>query len=272
MHAARPFNAETPAQLLVDHYITPNELFFVRNHLPVPHSAIERSRAEAEVVELTGVGLEHPVSLSVADLRGRFPAHTVTTTIQCAGNRRSDMRGTAKPAVRGLPWGIGAVGTARWTGALLVDVLAWAGAREDQVQHVLFQGRDTDHQGQPYETSIPASMAFDPRRDVLLAYEMNGRELPIDHGYPLRVIVPGVVGARQVKWLQRIVLSCEESQFFWQQKDYKTLNPSSSWDTADLSQVTVTSPHHRHVLHRCGLLLQWSHVVWSVASRSHRRE
>jgi len=89
----------------------------------------------------------------------------------------------------------------------------------------------------PYETSIPASTAFDRRRDVLLAYEMNGRDLPTDHGYPLRVVVPGTVGARQVKWLRRIVLSRDESQSFWQQKDYKMLNPSTSWDTADLSQV-----------------------------------
>jgi len=239
VHAARPFNAEMPSQLLVDHYITPNELFYVRNHLPVPHSAVERSANVAEV-ELTGVGLHHTVTLSVADLRRRFTTHTVTTTMQCAGNRRSDMRvDDGRPAVRGLPWGVGAVGTAHWTGALLSDVLASAGAREDEVDHVLFQGRDTDHDGQPYETSIPAATAFDRRRDVLLAYEMNGRELPVDHGYPLRVIVPGTVGARQVKWLQRIVLSREESQSFWQQNDYKTLNPSTSWDTADLSQVGV---------------------------------
>jgi len=105
------------------------------------------------------------------------------------------------------------------------------------VSHVLFQGADTDHEGQPYEVSIPASVAFDQRRDVLLAYEMNGKELPVDHGFPLRVVVPGTVGARQVKWLQRIILSRDESQSFWQQKDYKTVNPSTSWDTIDLSKV-----------------------------------
>jgi len=120
-----------------------------------------------------------------------------------------------------------------------------AGACEDGVEHVLFQGGDTDHEGMPYETSIPASTAFDRRRDVLLAYEMNGRDLPTDHGYPLRVVVPGTVGARQVKWLRRIVLSRDESQSFWQQKDYKMLNPSTSWDMADLSQVMSINAAYR---------------------------
>ncbi len=72
---------------------------------------------------------------------------------------------------------------------------------------VMNTGADKDVEGQPYGASIPAASAFDPRRDVLLAFEMNGEELPLDHGYPLRVIVPGVVGARNVKWLRKIVLS-----------------------------------------------------------------
>jgi len=251
VHAPKPFNAETPAQLLVDQFITPNDLFYVRNHLPVPKSAVADtaaaktkgksvSRSGAEV-EVTGVGLRRPVSLSIADLRRRFTTHTVTTTMQCAGNRRSNMKADDDRAVRGLPWGVGAVATARWTGVLLRDVLQWAGAREEDVKHVLFQGHDTDHEGQPYETSIPAATAFDPRRDVLLAYEMNGQVLPVDHGYPLRVVIPGTVGARQVKWLKRVILSREESQSFWQQKDYKTVSPSTSWETVDLSQVDNTT-------------------------------
>lgn len=245
VHASKPFNAETPAQLLVDHFVTPNDLFYVRNHLPVPQSAVDDAmatkrkgtlRSEAKV-EVSGVGLRRPVTLTIDELRKRFPAHTVTTSLQCAGNRRSDMKADDDRTVRGLPWRSGAVGTARWTGVLLCDVLQYTGASEHDVQHVLFQGRDTDHEGHPYETSIPAATAFDRRRDVLLAYEMNGQPLPVDHGYPLRVIVPGTIGARQVKWLKHIILSRDESQSFWQQKDYKTVNPSTSWDAVDLSQV-----------------------------------
>ena len=122
VRTARPFNAETPAQLLVDSFVTPNELFYVRNHLPVPQGPAPTQ------LEVTGVGLRRPLSLSVPDLRRRFAAHTVTTTMQCAGNRRSDMRADdGRGAVRGLPWGVGAIGTACWTGALLRDVLDWAG-------------------------------------------------------------------------------------------------------------------------------------------------
>jgi sulfite oxidase len=134
-------------------------------------------------------------------------------------------------------WGVGAVGNTRWTGILLRDFLHWAGVKESEVNHVIFQGRDTDHEGIPFEASIPAATAFDPNREVLLAFEMNGKELPVDHGYPVRVIVPGSIGARQVKWLSRIIVSKEESKSFWQQKDYKTVNPSTNWEGCDLTQV-----------------------------------
>jgi len=135
VNAPRPFNAETPPQLLVDQFFTPNELFYVRNHLPVPHSALDKS--ENSVVELTGVGLRRPLSWSVADLRRQFRSHTVTTTMPCAGNRRSNMKAAAdgdRREVRGLPWGVGAVGTARWTGVLLSDVLRWSGACRSDVE------------------------------------------------------------------------------------------------------------------------------------------
>ena len=87
--------------------------------------------------------------------------------------------------------------------------------------------------GSSYEASIPAETAFDPNRDVLIAFEMNGKPIPMDHGFPLRLIVPGTIGARQVKWLRRIILSETESQSFWQQKDYKTYSPSKTLETAD---------------------------------------
>ena len=78
--------------------------------------------------------------------------------------------------------------------------------------------------------------SFNPRGDVLLAYEMNGARLPRDHGFPVRVVVPGVVGARNVKWLNRIVISAEESQSHWQQSDYKGFSPSVDWSNVDWSK------------------------------------
>lgn len=87
-----------------------------------------------------------------------------------------------------------------------------------------------------YAASIPLAKAMDPRGDVILAYEMNGQTLPRDHGFPVRVICPGIVGARNVKWLQRITVSNDESDSHWQQNDYKGFSPSTDWDTVDFSK------------------------------------
>lgn len=229
MHTEKPFNAETPRGILVESFLTPNEFFFVRNHLPVPDV---RHTGHAHRVEIGGVGIKKPVVLNVDNLKRNFKIYKVTTTMQCSGNRRSDMH-KLKP-VKGLPWSVGAISTAEWTGVKLSDVLAYVGADESKVNHVIFQGLDRDMDGSCFEASIPAATAFDPRRDVLLAFEMNGKELPVDHGYPLRVVVPGTIGARQVKWLHRITISETESQSFWQQKDYKTFNPSAVWEGMNL--------------------------------------
>lgn len=94
-----------------------------------------------------------------------------------------------------------------------------------------------------YAASIPLSKAMDPRGDVILAYEMNGEPLPRDHGFPVRVICPGIVGARNVKWLSRIIISDSESDSHWQQNDYKGFSPSTDWDTVDFSK----SPAIQHM-------------------------
>lgn len=102
-------------------------------------------------------------------------------------------------------------------------MLKYCGFKKDdeKIKHVQFFGLDAGLDGVSYAASVPAFAALDPRRDVILAYEMNGEPLPKDHGAPLRVIVPGVVGARNVKWLGRVVLSDRESDSHWQQNDYK---------------------------------------------------
>lgn len=87
----------------------------------------------------------------------------------------------------------------------------------------------------PYAASIPLYRAMDPRADVILAYEMNGEPLTRDHGYPVRVVVPGVVGARHVKWLARVAVADGECESHWQQGDYKGFSPSTDWDTVDFA-------------------------------------
>ena len=231
VNTREPFNAETPPLLLTESFLTPNDIFFVRNHLPVP-----QVNAESYVLKISGEGMDS-VNLSLNDLKTKFPKHTVTVTIQCAGNRRMDLA-NMKP-VKGIPWTGGAIGNAQWSGAYLRDVLLSAGLRlESGVQHIHIEGLDTNPlTGEHYGASIPIEKAMDPRGDCLLAYEMNGGEIPRDHGYPVRAIVPGIVGARNVKWLGRIVASKEEYGGFWQQRDYKGFSPSVNWDTVDFSSA-----------------------------------
>ena len=100
-----------------------------------------------------------------------------------------------------------------------------------------FVGKDADSTGSPYGASIPVEKAVSPTGDVLLAYEMNGKEIPRDHGYPVRAIIPGVVGARNVKWVNKVVVSKDESPCHWQRNDYKGFNPTVDWDTVDFTSA-----------------------------------
>ena len=224
VHSNRPCNAETPASELSS-YITPNQLFYVRNHLWVPQ--ISTPEEHTLTIELAD-GTEKIYTLY--ELRNRFREHTITATLQCSGNRRAHMS-AAKPT-NGLQWDVGAIGTAEWSGVLLRDVLADAGVSvsrnpspdtngfTDIVKHAHFIGAEA------YGASVPISKVLASDGDVLLAYGMNGEPLPRDHGYPLRVIVPGTVAARSVKWLSRVVLSPDESTSQWQRRDYKCFGPN----------------------------------------------
>ncbi|KAK3747546.1 hypothetical protein QZH41_004806 [Actinostola sp. cb2023] len=231
-NSVKPFNAEPPLELLADSYVTPNELFFVRNHLPVPNLNEKDYR-----LEISGENMK-PVILSLDELKTKYKKRTVTTTIQCAGNRRSEMNVVKK--VKGLNWTQGAISTASWSGVLLKDVFESAGLDEDAmekagVQHIVFEGYDKDITGTTYGSSIPIDKAMSARGSVLLAYEMNGKPIPLDHGFPVRALVPGIVGARNVKWLSKVVASKTESTSHWQQNDYKGFCPSVDWDSVDFS-------------------------------------
>lgn len=226
INSQRPFNAEPPPELLTENYITPNPIFFTRNHLPVP--SVDPDTYRLHVVGARG---GQSLSLSLDDLY-KFPKHEVTVTLQCAGNRRSEMSEVKE--VKGLEWRTGAISTARWAGARLCDVLAQAGHQVRETEaHVCFEGLDSDPTGTAYGASIPLARAMDPEAEVLLAYEMNGQPLPRDHGFPVRVVVPGVVGARNVKWLAKVSVESEESHSHWQRRDYKGFSPSVDWDTVN---------------------------------------
>ena len=113
----------------------------------------------------------------------------------------------------------------------------YAGLNETGVEHIQFEGADHDITGSTYGASIPVTSALSADRDVLVAYEMNGVPIPRDHGFPVRLVAPGVVGARNVKWLNKIVSSKVESSSHWQQNDYKGFSPSVDWDTVDFKSA-----------------------------------
>ena len=232
----KPFNAEPPPAILTGDFHTPNDLFYVRNHLPVP-PRVNPKEYRLEIAKEAGIGEGiDPIELSLDEIKA-FPVTSISAVVQCGGNRRYSMA-SYKP-VRGLSWKGGAIGNARWTGVRLCDILKHAGVcGEDYggIKHVQFEGLDADAMGSCYSASIPIETAMDPNRDVLLVFQMNGEDIPIDHGYPLRVLVPGTVGARSVKWVSRIVLSTEESPSIWQRRDYK-LFPSN----VDISNVDYES-------------------------------
>ena len=195
VHRAHPLNCETSIPALIGGVVMPNASFYVRNHFQIP-------TLDPAGFRLTVGGLvDRPLSLSLADLR-QLPSRTAVVTLECAGNGRTGFN----PPVDGEKWQLGAVSTAEWTGVPLVEVLDRAGIRTS-AREVLFRGADGGSlEGHPEEIHFERSLQLDQSRDgeALLAYAMNGEPLPLQHGYPLRLIVPGWYAVASVKWLTEI--------------------------------------------------------------------
>ena len=216
VHEREPFNAETGLAALAEQPLTATDAFYVRGHGPLP-------RPDGSAWRLRVHGLvEREVQLSLSTLREAFEERQVTATLQCAGNRR---KGLAN--VRDIPgealWGPGATGTATWSGVALADVLALSIPLRDAT-YVGFEGADFCSQANPPERfggSIPLDKACRP--EVLLAWGMNGEPLPLVHGAPLRVVVPGYVGARSVKWVERIEVRSTPWPGYFQHVAYRLL-------------------------------------------------
>jgi DMSO/TMAO reductase YedYZ molybdopterin-dependent catalytic subunit len=215
-----PINLEMPFDQL-ESYLTPTELFYIRNHFPPPS-------IDAADYRLTIDGaVSKPLALSYRELR-EMPSETRIATLECAGNGRVFL----VPQVRGAQWELGAAGNAEWTGVPLRALLEQA-VLEDDAREVVLEGADrgtpTEEPKPPspisYARSIPREKAVQP--EVLIAYQMNGRDLSRDHGYPVRAIVPGHYGMASVKWLTRIQTVREPFQGYWQTSDY------GYWDVLD---------------------------------------
>jgi sulfite oxidase len=216
VHEQEPFNAETGLRSLDAGAVTTTDAFYVRNHGPVPEIGLDGWRLRV------GGLVERELSLSLETLREAFREREVTATLQCAGNRRAGLM-----AIRDIPgeapWGPGATGTATWSGVALADVLALASPLRDAT-HVGFEGADVSHEAEPVQR-FGGSIALDKacRPEVLLVWAMNGEPLAPVHGAPLRVVVPGYIGARSVKWLERIELRSAPWEGYFQHVVYRLL-------------------------------------------------
>jgi sulfite oxidase len=224
-----PFNAGPPLELLRQALVTPMELFFVRNHGSVPNVDQTHYR-----LSITGM-VKRSLQLSLDEIRNGFPKSTVMATLQCAGNRRQELMAMA-PIPGEVPWGAEAISNAMWSGVPLQEVSLAAGI-ELEAQHVAFTGLDEVEKGRRifgFGGSIPIDKALSP--DVLLAYEMNGEPLAPVHGFPLRVVVPGYIGARSIKWLANITVQREPSDNYFQAHAYKLFPSHVRAETANWSQ------------------------------------
>jgi DMSO/TMAO reductase YedYZ molybdopterin-dependent catalytic subunit len=205
-----PENSETPLET-VRSWVTPTRLFFVRNHFGVPSLDITTWRLRIEGC------VERSLALTWDELAA-LPERTVFATVECAGNGRSFLQ----QRVAGVQWGAGAIGHAEWTGVPLRSVLQRAGVKPGVVE-VLFEGADRgkepDHpEPMQFARSLPLAKAFDP--DTLLVLRMNGELLDPNHGFPLRLFVPGWYGVAAVKWLQRIELIDHAYKGYFQSMKY----------------------------------------------------
>ena len=237
-----PFNAEAPPEALAGD-ITPTELHYVRSNFAVP--------AHEGTLEIGGA-VERPTTLTLDDLRA-MPATERAVTLECAGNGRLATR----PLPVGEPWGDYAVSTARWTGALLHEVLELAHPAAEGVE-ARFEGADhgsyhlqavlpeTNQQDLTFVRSLPIALATDPAEELLIAYEMNGEPLGPDHGAPFRLIVPHWYAVASVKWLKRIDVLTEPYTGEFQTGHYIYEWPDRTHEPVALMRVRarITDPAH----------------------------
>uniref|UniRef100_A0A7S3EBA6 Nitrate reductase n=1 Tax=Rhodosorus marinus TaxID=101924 RepID=A0A7S3EBA6_9RHOD len=214
-----PFNAEPPIKLLLDQgFFTPPSVHYIRNH----GKATKDISWETHKLKINGL-VDQELEISMDELAS-LPSVTLPVTLVCAGNRRKEQNMTKQTI--GFSWGPCAVATHLWTGVRLRDLLLKAGIRMNKARHVCFVG--VEDEGLPngtYGTSIDLATAMDPFGEVIIAYEQNGMRLTTDHGFPVRVIIPGWIGGRMVKWLEYITVQDEPSDNFYHFFDNRIMPP-----------------------------------------------
>jgi DMSO/TMAO reductase YedYZ molybdopterin-dependent catalytic subunit len=209
---SRPPQLETPFEVFNEGLITPNDAFFVRYHHAGIPTAID---GDKHVIRIGGNAVGKPFELSMAELRTQFKPTEIVAVNQCSGNSR----GLFEPRVTGGQLGNGAMGNARWLGVPLKDVLARAELK-DTARQVTFDGLDTAlFGGGDFVKALDVSHALDG--EVMLAYRMNGAELPLLNGFPVRLLVPGYYGTYWVKHLSEIQVIDQVYEGFWMKPAYR---------------------------------------------------
>ena len=248
-----PYVAETPPDAL-DSWLTPNPLFYVRSQFNYPE--INDDEWTLKLLSSKDSKIFH-----LDDIKN-LPKHTLPVTLECAGNNRADL----DPTVAGNQFNNGAVSNAVWSGTPLNALLETVDLHKNVIE-ILFEGADTGTTSEgkdpePYLRSLPLELATHP--DTLLAYEMNGETLPIEHGYPLRLIVPGWYGMAHVKWLSKITTLSEPFSGYFQGEKYVLKYRDGTKRPVQEMQVksTITSPSNNMTL-QCGVTHTIKGHAWS---------
>lgn len=255
-----PYNGEPPRDRLVSKEITANPDFFVRNHGGIPE--IDPAQYTLDIGGL----VNNPRRLTLADLQNEslFPRQTNVVSLQCSGTRRIEQiheyPGDGDELIN-APWGEGAIGTARWTGVSLKKVIKYCGGLKDGAMHLELFGADTYFKkGKVYNYVVSVPWRKVKVNEVLLAWEMNGEPLPKIHGFPLRAVCFGYIGARSAKWLYEIRAIAEPTEAPVQRKEYLYYTPqvgkqnakySNGFSIQDMpvSSAIMSPVNMQHVIH-----------------------
>lgn len=233
-----PLNAEVNLTTLFDGgLITPSPIHYVRNHGSVPHLLWENHKLEVIAGKCLLLGMD--------ELKNQFESINIPIFLACDGSRRKELNMMKK--TRAFNYTAAAAGCSYWKGVLLRDVLLAADVQQlaksnpNKSFWVNYEGADNLSEGK-YETCLPLDYALDSNNDVLLAYEMNDHPIPPDHGYPLRLMLPGWVGARSVKWLSKIWLTDYENDSYYYIYDNRQLPSFIDDPESEIAQIMYRHP------------------------------
>lgn len=245
---------ETPIYFL-DHWKTPKDYFYIRNHFAYPQLNIHQS------VLAIGGNVKNPLKLSLNELI-YLPSKTILVPLECAGNNRAKF----KPKVYGEQWEQGAISQGKWKGVPLRDLLKKAelleGSKEAVFVGMDFGERKDFEESFHYGRSLPIEKAL--HEDTIVAYEYNGKPIPYKHGFPLRLIVPGWYAMASVKWLQNIFIIRHEFNGPFQTKDYVYYPyQDSDKDKKPVTAISVNSTIQQPMNY--SILVEGNHLIYGIA-------